>query len=202
MLSQTFSSAPPSGRCLSRSSQQDYPKGVSVGNNFGFRPAGIVNGGVLPQATLLKRPEGQPLEGARVISRRASEQMRWLMRLVVEQGTGRNADAKGYLVGGKTGTADKLNPGGGYARNKRIASFVGAFPMDDPRYVVLAMVDEPKGNKASYGYATGGWVAAPVVGKTVQRMAPLLGIAPVSGAPAENALLVPVNLRGRALAAQ
>lgn len=182
---------------------------ISYGHGIAVTPvqaaravAGVVNGGVLPEATLLKRPEGEPLGGTRVIGERTSDQMRWLMRLVVEQGTGGNAEAEGYLVGGKTGTADKLRQGGGYAQDKRIASFAGAFPMNDPRYVVLAMVDEPKGTKASYGYATGGWVAAPVVGKTVQRMAPLLGIEPAPSAPVQNELLVPVNLRGRAVAAQ
>jgi cell division protein FtsI (penicillin-binding protein 3) len=103
--------------------------------------------------------------------------MRQLMRLVVVKGTGRKANAEGYLVGGKTGTADK-QVGRGYARNARIASFVGAFPMDDPRYVVFAMIDEPKPTKETFGYATGGWVAAPLVGRLVERMAPLLGIAP------------------------
>jgi cell division protein FtsI (penicillin-binding protein 3) len=97
------------------------------------------------------------------------------MRQVVTQGTGKFANAKGYLVGGKTGTADKLI-NGRYSDNARIASFIGAFPMDDPRYVIFAMVDEPKGLKRTYGYATGGWVAAPVVGRVVERIAPLLGV--------------------------
>src|SRR3546814_2402204 len=74
-------------------------------------------------------------------------------------------------------TADKAM-GRGYARNARIASFVGAFPMDDPRYVVFAMVDEPKPTKETYGYATGGWVAAPLAGRVIERIAPLLGIQP------------------------
>src|SRR3546814_7309291 len=64
------------------------------------------------------------------------------------------------------------------ARNARIASFVGAFPVDDPRYVIFAMVDEPKPTKQTYGYATGGWVAAPLVGRLVERIGPLLGVAP------------------------
>src|SRR3546814_2775885 len=85
--------------------------------------------------------------------------MRRLLRLVVEQGTGKQAAAEGYLVGGKTGTAEELGPRG-YNRRALISSFVAAFPMDDPRYVVLAMLDEPKGNKATHGYATGGWGAA------------------------------------------
>jgi cell division protein FtsI (penicillin-binding protein 3) len=138
----------------------------------------VVNGGVRLAPTLLRRPAGQAPLGQRVISEEVSRQMRWMMRLVVQNGTGRFAEAKGYLVGGKTGTSDKQR-GRGYDRNARIASFVGAFPMNDPRYVVLAMVDEPKGLKRTYGYATGGWVAAPVVGHVVERMAPLVGIEPV-----------------------
>jgi len=115
--------------------------------------------------------------GAEVISAETSHLMPQLLRLVVASGTGRMADAEGFLVGGKTGTADKPK-GRGYARNSRIASFAGAFPMDDPRYVVFAMVDEPKPTKETYGYATGGWVAAPLVGRLVERIGPLLGIAP------------------------
>jgi cell division protein FtsI (penicillin-binding protein 3) len=100
------------------------------------------------------------------------------MRLIVETGTGRKADVPGYLIGGKTGTAEKLQASH-YSQNARVASFIGAFPMNDPRFVVFVMVDEPKPNEFSHGYATGGWVAAPAVGRIVQRMAPLLGIEPV-----------------------
>ena len=124
--------------------------------------------------------------------------MRWLMRLVVRHGTGGKADAPGYMVGGKTGTADKLR-GRRYARDARIASFVGAFPMDRPRYVVFAMVDEPKATKKTFGYATGGWVAAPVVGRVVERMAPLVGVRPRPAAEEEGAerlLLRPGELQG------
>src|SRR3546814_20679803 len=93
--------------------------------------------------TLLLQDPANPPHGEQVISARTSEQMRDLMRLGVVKGTGSKANAKGYLVGGKTGTADKAM-GRGYARNARIASFVGDFPMDDPRYVVFAMVHEPQ----------------------------------------------------------
>jgi cell division protein FtsI (penicillin-binding protein 3) len=99
---------------------------------------------------------------------------------VVEQGTGKSADVKGYLVGGKTGTAEK-NGVGGYKAKALLSSFIGAFPMTDPRYVVLVMLDEPKGTKESAGYATGGWVAAPAVSRIVQRIGPMLGVAPVDG---------------------
>jgi cell division protein FtsI (penicillin-binding protein 3) len=140
--------------------------------------AGMVDGGVMRPATLIRRDPDQVPDGTRVIKPETSDLIRQLMRLVVEVGTGRKADAPGYLVGGKTGTADKVS-GHGYAANARMASFVGAFPINDPRYVLLVMIDDPKPNASSYGYATGGWVAAPAVGRIVQRMAPLLGIAPL-----------------------
>src|SRR3546814_15255953 len=113
--------------------------------------------------TLLLQDPANPPHGEQVISARTSEQMRDLMRLGVVKGTGSKANAKGYLVGGKTGTADKAM-GRGYARNARIASFVGAFPMDAPRYVVFAMVAEPQPPKETYGSAPPAGVAAPLAG--------------------------------------
>ena len=142
--------------------------------------AALVNGGVYRPATLLKQRRGLPPEGKRVLTAETSRQMRELMRLVVRSGTGRKADAVGYMVGGKTGTAEKV-AGGGYRNKAMISSFVGAFPINAPRYVVLALLDEPKGNASTSFYATGGWVAAPVVKRVVQRMAPLLGLAPAAG---------------------
>jgi cell division protein FtsI (penicillin-binding protein 3) len=139
--------------------------------------AAVVNGGLWRPATVLARDGHATPAGERVFSAKTSEQLRGLMRLVVRYGTGKKADVPGYLVGGKTGTAEKL-VAGRYSRDARIASFVGAFPIDAPRYVVLAMLDEPKGNESTLNYATGGWIAAPVVGRLVSRMAPLLGIAP------------------------
>tara|TARA_R110002110_G_scaffold85816_1_gene223385 strand:+ start:137056 stop:138750 length:1695 start_codon:yes stop_codon:yes gene_type:complete len=139
--------------------------------------AAVVNGGVLRPATLIKRDTPQTA-GVQVFSDDTSDQMRRLLRLVVEDGTGGNADAKGYLVGGKTGTAEKeLN--GSYKRDALISSFVGVYPMTAPRFVVFTMLDEPKGIKESYGFATGGWTAAPVVRGIIARMAPLYGIAPL-----------------------
>ena len=139
--------------------------------------AAVVNGGILYPATLIRRT-GAPTEGKRVISAQTSEIMRRLLRLVVEDGTGGNADAPGYLVGGKTGTAEK-SINGQYKRKALISSFIGVFPMDAPRYLVMVQLDEPKGIKASSGFATGGWTAAPVVGKVISQVAPMLGIAPV-----------------------
>jgi cell division protein FtsI (penicillin-binding protein 3) len=158
---------------------------ISFGHGLSVSPlhlasgvSALVNGGLLHPATLLRREPGAALQSTRVIAERTSGQMRRLMRLVVETGTGRNGDAEGYLVGGKTGTAEKLS-GRGYNRKARISSFIGAYPINDPRYVVLAMIDEPVGNKRTFGYATGGWVAAPVVSRIVARMAPMYGIPPI-----------------------
>jgi cell division protein FtsI (penicillin-binding protein 3) len=139
--------------------------------------AAMVNGGIRRPVTLLASDVPSP--GERIISERTSHEMRRLMRLVVEDGTGSKADATGYIVGGKTGTAEKAGGRGGYKRKSLMSSFVAAFPMHDPRYVVLVMVDEPKGQKETYGYATGGWVAAPAISRIIARSAPLLGVAPV-----------------------
>jgi cell division protein FtsI (penicillin-binding protein 3) len=128
-----------------------------------------------------------------VISEKVSQQMRLLMRLVTTVGTGKFANTPGYLVGGKTGTADK-EKGGRYAAHANLSSFVAAFPMSDPRYLILIMVDEPKPNATSHGYSTGGWVSAPAVGAIVERMAPLMGIQqiPDDAPEAQNPLLAAV----------
>ena len=140
--------------------------------------AAMVNGGILPTPTLIKREDDvRRTLGSRVISRDTSRRMRELMRMIVKEGTGKNADVPGYLMGGKTGTADKA-AGRGYNTRKLISSFIGVFPIDAPEYAVLAILDEPKGTKKTYGYATGGWVAAPVVKNVVAQMASVMGLAP------------------------
>jgi cell division protein FtsI (penicillin-binding protein 3) len=138
----------------------------------------LINGGVLRPATVLKRDPADVPQGVQVISPKTSDAMRRLFRLVVEQGTGSMAAAPGYVVGGKTGTAEKVN-GRSYAKKALLSSFIGAFPIQDPRYLILAMVDEPHGNKKSFGFATGGWVSAPVASRFIQRAAPILGVPPV-----------------------
>jgi cell division protein FtsI (penicillin-binding protein 3) len=142
--------------------------------------ATLVNGGNRTTPTLLHvadKPAGAQT-GERVIARETSDTMRMLMRMVVEGGTGKQAEAEGYLVGGKTGTAEKATVGG-YKKNALITTFVGAFPMDAPRYAVLVMLDEPHGNKATHGYAGAGWNAAPVLGRIVAKIAPMLGVMPL-----------------------
>jgi cell division protein FtsI (penicillin-binding protein 3) len=105
--------------------------------------------------------------------------LRWLMWLTVAEGTGRQAAVPGYLVGGKTGSADKAGPRG-YRDGGILASFVAAFPIDQPRYVVLVTLDEPKGDAATYNQAHGGWTAAPTVGRIIGRIGPLLGLPPAA----------------------
>lgn len=137
--------------------------------------ASMVNGGYRVRPTIIKGAARE--SGDRVLKAGTSEKMRRLMRMVVTQGTGRKADAEGFLLGGKTGTADK--PGRrGYSGRRVISSFVAVFPFDRPRYAILALFDEPKGLKETLGYATGGWVAAPVVKAVVHRLSPLLGLRP------------------------
>jgi cell division protein FtsI (penicillin-binding protein 3) len=138
----------------------------------------VVNGGVLHRATFLKYADDYRPAGVRVLSRETSEDMRRLLRLVVERGTGKFGAAPGYLVGGKTGTAEKVD-GRGYARKELLSSFIGVFPINEPRYVIMVSIDQPHPNGKSMGEATGGWVAAPAVSRIVQRMAPIVGIPPV-----------------------
>lgn len=139
--------------------------------------ATLVNGGIRYAPTILRHEGAAPLIGERVLSPGTSAKMRDLMELVVEKGTGKAAKVEGYRVGGKTGTAEK-EVNGRYRSDARISSFVGAFPIERPRYVVLALLDEPHGTKKTFNFATGGWVAAPAVGKMVKRIAPLMGISP------------------------
>ena len=164
---------------------------ISYGHGISVTPvqlanaiATTVNGGVYRPVTLIKQDAPEGIPGSRVFSPDTSAKMRGLMRLVVSRGTGKNAEkqAGGYLIGGKTGTAEKPKAGG-YSDKANIASFVGAFPIHAPRYVVCVVVDEPKGTKETFGYATGGWVAAPAVGRIVQRTAGVMGIAPEYGMP-------------------
>jgi cell division protein FtsI (penicillin-binding protein 3) len=157
----------------------------------------IVNGGILRRPTVLKLPSGTIPPGDRVISEKTSEQMRKLMRLVVEYGTAKLAAAPGYVVGGKTGTAEK-NERGHYQEKKLLSDFVGVFPMHDPRYLILTMVDEPHANKSSHGYATAGWTVAPATSRIITRIAPLLGVTPVDEAsPAIVKALQVESLQGK-----
>jgi cell division protein FtsI (penicillin-binding protein 3) len=157
---------------------------VSFGHGIAVTPlhlasaySALVNGGIWRPATLHKLAPGQVPEGRRVFTASTSARMRQLLRMIVADGTGRKANAVGFRVGGKTGSAEK--PGAnGYSKTSLVATFAAAFPMDHPRYVIIAMLDEPKGTVATSGQRTAAWNAAPVVGRLVPRIGPLLGIMP------------------------
>ncbi|MEH6495432.1 MAG: penicillin-binding protein 2 [Pseudomonas marincola] len=154
---------------------------ISYGHGLSVSPlqlstavGAMVNGGIYRNPTILKQSDAKT-EGRQVIRKKTSDIVRKLMRLVVEKGTGRKAAAKGYLVGGKTGTAEKaIN--GRYKRDALITSFVSAFPMNNPRYVVFAMLDEPKGNASTHFYRSAGWTTAPIISRLISRIGPILGI--------------------------
>ena len=157
---------------------------VSYGHGIAVTPlhlasayAAMVNGGIWRPATLMKLEPGHAPTGRRVFKASTSARMRQLLRMIVADGTGRKADALGFRVGGKTGSAEK--PGaGGYRRSSLVATFAAAFPMDRPRYVIITMLDEPQGTVATSGQRTAAWNAAPIVGKVVPRIGPLLGVMP------------------------
>ena len=139
--------------------------------------AALVNGGIWRPATMLKVAPGHAAAGRRVISESTSARMRQLLRLIVTDGTGRKAEAPGYRVGGKTGTGEK--PGaGGYLRNVNVSTFAAAFPMDAPRYVIVAMLDSSKRVAANSFQTTAAYTAAPVVSRVISRTGPLLGVSP------------------------
>lgn len=138
----------------------------------------LVNGGYLMTPTFLKRSEEEAKKSAvRVIKPETSEAMRFVMRMNGEKGSARKADVPGYFVGGKTGTAEKVI-NGRYAKNKNFTTFTAIVPADKPRYVFLAIYDEPKGYAESGGYSTAAWNAGITTGKLIERAAPILGLPP------------------------
>jgi cell division protein FtsI (penicillin-binding protein 3) len=154
-----------------------FGHGISVSPlSFTAALATVVNGGRRITPTFLRQEPGTDRRGEQVISRQTSDTMRELLRYVVTDGTGRNADAVGYDVGGKTGSAEMPGPRGGYIRNALRTSFAAVFPMDKPRYAVMVLMDQPKATKDTFGFATAGYTAAPQTGRIIQRIAPLLGV--------------------------
>ena len=136
----------------------------------------MVNGGFKIEPTILQDiPEDT--KRARIISSKTSTQLREMLRKVVTNGTASKAITDGYDIGGKTGTADKLNPNGGYYAQKNINTFAGAFPMSDPKYVIVVVLDEP--NATLSDRRTAGWTVVPVAREIVERIAPMLNIRPV-----------------------
>ncbi|MCZ7658035.1 MAG: penicillin-binding protein 2 [Xanthobacteraceae bacterium] len=138
----------------------------------------LMNGGTLIPPTFLKRSEAQARAlGRQVIRPETSAAMRYLMRLNAEKGTAAKADVKGYYIGGKTGTSEKV-VNGRYVKNRLLNSFMAVIPADQPRYLLLIMLDEPQALPETHGYATSGWNAAPTAGKVIARIAPILGLQP------------------------
>lgn len=150
--------------------------------------AAMLNGGKLIPPTFLPRSEAEADEIAKqVISPKTSAQMRYLFRLNSEKGSGRRAEVEGYYVGGKTGTAEKV-VNGRYSKNVRFNAFIAGFPVDDPEYIVLVFVDEPKPERDGIG-ATAGLNAAPMVRNIIRRSAPLLGVKPEFGQESDALLI-------------
>lgn len=150
--------------------------------------AALVNGGIWRPATMRKlRPDEVP-EGRRVFTAATSARMRQLLRMIVSAGTGRSADAKGFRVGGKTGSAEKPQEGR-YNKTSLVTTFASAFPMDNPRYVVVAIMDEATGQ---YGLRTAAWTAAPVVKRVVERTGPMLGVMPDESRDVDISDLMPL----------
>ncbi len=160
---------------------------ISYGHSISITPmhlasatATIVNNGIKIDPTLITNKA--KVQKRNIISRETSKKMKSIMRLVVsnQHGTAKKAEVPGYIVGGKTGTAEKIKPSGGYFKKQNIVAFTGAFPMNDPQFIITIMIDNPKGQKFSNGYRTAGWVVAPLVKKLVTRIAPILNIKPQS----------------------
>jgi cell division protein FtsI (penicillin-binding protein 3) len=153
--------------------------------------AALVNGGTWRPATLLRVERGHIAPGRRVYSAQTSYRIRQMLRLVVQRGTGRRGEAPGFRVGGKTGTAEKVSSGGGYNRRVNVSTFAAVFPMDAPRYVVLVMMDAPRGTAENFGLTTAAWTAAPVVSRVISRVGPLLGIIPDSNRDIDTSDIMP-----------
>jgi len=111
------------------------------------------------------------------------------MRLNAEKGTATKADVPGYYVGGKTGTAEKVF-GGHYVKTRLMTDVMAVLPSDDPRYLVLIMLDEPQASAETHGFATSGWNAVPVAAKVISRVAPLLGVQPRFELPPADRLIL------------
>ena len=176
---------------------------ISYGHGLSVTPvhasaaiAAAAGDGIYRQPSLLRKKPGETSLETRIFSQETAKAVRSMMRLVVshKDGTGNFADAPGYLVGGKTGTAEKIKDKG-YDKKANMVSFVGAFPSHDPAYLLFIMVDEPKGQKQSYGYATAGWVAAPAMRRIVEKIAPRLGVLPVDKDAPEISRNLILNLR-------
>ena len=138
--------------------------------------SGLMNDGVFHNAKLIRSSDYH--EGKRIISEESSKTLRDMLRLVVLDGSAKKANIKRYEVGGKTGTAEKLSSKGKYVNRKVRTTFVSAFPIHNPKYALLVMLDEPKGNKKTWGFVTSGWNAVPTGSNIIKTIAPQLNVEP------------------------
>jgi cell division protein FtsI (penicillin-binding protein 3) len=153
---------------------------ISFGHGIALSPlhmitvvSAIINDGILCNPTLLKQENSGP--GRRIVSKKTSDLMKALMRINVTEGCNKYAEVPGYIVGGKSGTAEKQKRGR-YLKNANNTGFIGAFPMTDPKYSVYVLLDEPQATAKTHGYRTAGWNAAPVCARIIKRIAIMLGI--------------------------
>lgn len=156
---------------------------VSYGHGLSASPlhlatayASLLNGGTRVEPTLLKH--SKPAVGPRVVSEEVSRSAREMLRAVVTRGTASFGEVPGYAVAGKTGTADKAKPTGGYYDDKVINTFATVFPAHDPKYVLVVTLDEPVETSGPKPRRTAGWTAVPVAAEIIRRVAPLLGLRP------------------------
>jgi cell division protein FtsI (penicillin-binding protein 3) len=156
---------------------------ISYGHGLAASPlhlatayASLLNGGTRIEPTLLKG--GSNTQGPRLVSPETSAALRMMLRKVVVEGTASLGEVPGYHVGGKTGTADKPNPKGGYYKEKVVATFASVFPAHDPAYVLVVTLDEPVETSGPEPRRTAGWTAVPVAAEIIRRAAPLLGMRP------------------------
>ncbi len=138
--------------------------------------AALANGGYAIKPTLLR--QDAPRKEARLMSPQAARAGVDMLRKVVSEGTASMGEVPGYGVGGKTGTADKPKPSGGYYEDKVIATFASIFPSHDPQYVLVVTLDEPTDTTGEKPRRTAGWTAVPVAAELIKRIAPLLNVAP------------------------
>jgi cell division protein FtsI (penicillin-binding protein 3) len=178
---------------------------VAFGHGISLTPlhlvratATIMNGGHLVTPTFLAQPAPVTPQGPVVVSANTADMMRRIMRANVTspEGSGSKAEASGYFVGGKTGTAEKT-VGRRYSQDARLSSFIAAFPAYNPRYIIYAMIDEPRGTASTHGFATGGWVAAPMVGRVIAQMGPLYGMKPLAPDDADAVRALSLEVRTR-----
>jgi len=152
--------------------------------------AATVNGGLLIKPTFLKRSREEAQKVAvRVLKPQTSRDMRYLLRLNAEKGTATLANVEGYYVGGKTGTAEKV-VGGRYSKHKLLTDFMAVLPADNPRYLLLIMLDEPQPTPETHGFATAGWNAGPTAAKVIARIGPLLDLEPRFDLPKADQLIL------------